>query len=75
MKRTKFVSTIALLTVGATCFLPAAANAETTVDKQSTTATTVETSDKTTDVLEPKKTAVEEKTDTKSENKSDKTVE
>lgn len=75
MKRTKFVSTIALLTVGATCFLPAAANAETTVDKQNTTATTVETSDKTTDVLEPKKTAVEEKTDTNSENKSDKTVE
>lgn len=69
------MSTIALLTVGATCFLPAAANAETTVDKQNTTATTVETSDKTTDVLEPKKTAVEEKTDTNSENKSDKTVE
>ena len=74
MKRTKFVSTITLLTVGATCFLPAAANAETTVDKQSTTATTVETSDKTADVLEPKNTAVEEKTDTKSDNKTDETA-
>lgn len=75
MKRTKFVSTIALLTVGATCFLPAAANAETTVDKQNTTATTVETSDKTVDVLEPKKTTTEKDADTKADKKAGEKVE
>lgn len=76
MKRTKFVSTIALLTVGATCFLPAAANAEPTVDKQNTTtATTVETSDKTVDVLEPKKTTTEKDADTKADKKTEEKVE
>lgn len=76
MNRTKFVSTIALLTVGVTCFLPTAANAETTVDKQSTTtATTVEASDKTVDVLDPKKTTAEKDTDSETDEKTEEKVE
>lgn len=34
MKKTKFVSSLAMLAIGITCFLPAAANAETVSEKE-----------------------------------------
>lgn len=55
MKRTKIVSTIALLTVGVSSFLPVAANAETTPEDKATqnTNTQINQSDETTDIVVP----------------------
>jgi len=54
MKRTKIVSTIALITVGVSSFLPAAANAETTSDEKNIQTTqTVQAETEKSDVITP----------------------